>query len=395
MMVVGAWLFVLHEQLGANPLFAIEHPLWRQAASLLDTPFRGAVGVQRHQAFYALGAPMAALLAFVLGLLACGEARRREQLARALGYSVAAYAAFGLVSMMLEPGMLLWRERVAYIGAVTGTFVNSNTAADYFTAGAIAWLAMLIRRQMRGGRGASGIARADWRWRLRKRDVPAIAACLCCVLAVILTRSRLGVALAGLALALTYLVLDRRPVGILRRLAVIAIAAVGLLQLVGAALFARFDFLGFADGGRLETYRNTLRMIRDHPWFGVGLGSFGAAYPAYRSDRGLWWTWETAHSTPLELAAEMGLPLAGLTMLCWIVLLIALARRFLRSRETLTAIAFPIVLVGALHSVVDFSLQTAGYAIPVMALAGAALRADPRPVVGARDGPPDPVASVT
>lgn len=377
MVVVCAWLFVLHEQLGANPLLATEHPLWRQTGILLDTPSQGYVGVQRNQAFYAVGVPMAALLAFVLGLLACGQERQREQLVRALGYSAAAYAIFGLVSMIVDPGMLLWREKIAYIGAVTGTFVNSNTAADYFTAGAIAWLAVLVRRQAQQRRGSSRNTNDAWRWRVRRGDAKVIAAGLCCVLAVILTRSRLGVALGGLALVGTYLVLDRRPGGFLRRLVAIAIVAIGLLQLVGASLFARFDFLGFSDGGRLETYRNTLRMILDHPWFGVGLGSFGAAYPAYRGDGGLWWIWDAAHSTPLELAAEMGLPLAGLMMLCWLVLLIALARRFVVSQETLTAIAFPVVLVGAAHSLVDFSLQTAGYAIPALALAGAALRAEP------------------
>lgn len=385
MIVVCAWLFVLHEHLSPNPFLASEHPLWRQTANLLETTFPRAVGVQRQQAFYALGVPMAALLAFLLGLLSCGERRQREQLVKALGYSAAAYAVFGLVSLIANPSMLLWREKIAYIGAVTGTFVNSNTAADYFTAGAIAWLAVLLRRQADHPRGSSRSGAAARRLRLRRGDATVIAAGLCCVLALILTRSRLGVALGGIALAGTYLALDRSPGGLLRRLAVTATVAVALLLLVGASLFARLDLLGFSDGGRLETYRNTLRMILDHPWFGVGLGSFAAAYPAYRGDGDLWWVWEAAHSTPLELAAEMGLPLAGLMILCWLVLLIALARRFRASQETLTVVAFPVLLVGAVHSLVDFSLQTAGYAIPALALAGAALRADPR---FAKEAPP-------
>ncbi|KPH81473.1 O-antigen ligase family protein [Bosea vaviloviae] len=376
--VVCAWSFVLHEHLAANPFLASEHPLWRQTANLLETVFAGSVGVQRYQAFYAVGVPMAALLAFVLGLLSCGETRQREQLVKALGYSAAVYAAFGLVSLIANPSMLLWREKIAYIGAVTGTFVNSNTAADYFTAGAIAWLALLLRRQADQRRSSSRNGGDAWRWRLRRGDATVIAAGLCCVLALILTRSRLGVALGGAALVGTYLALDRRPGQLLRRLTVAAAVAVSLLLMVGASLFARLDLLGFSDGGRLETYRNTLRMILDHPWFGVGLGSFSAAYPAYRGDGDLWWVWEAAHSTPLELAAEMGLLLAGLMTLSWLVLLIALARRFMASQETLAVVAFPVLLVGAAHSLVDFSLQTAGFAIPALALAGAALRADPR-----------------
>ena len=33
----------------------------------------------------------------------------------------------------------------------------------------------------------------------------------------------------------------------------------------------------------LETYKATLRLIADHPWFGTGEGTFAQAFPAYRS----------------------------------------------------------------------------------------------------------------
>ena len=53
-------------------------------------------------------------------------------------------------------------------------------------------------------------------------------------------------------------------------------------------------------------------MIADHPWFGTGLGTFVWSFPAYRSANiSLWGVWDLAHSTPLELAADLGLPLAG------------------------------------------------------------------------------------
>ena len=35
--------------------------------------------------------------------------------------------------------------------------------------------------------------------------------------------------------------------------------------------------------GRLEAYRSSLRIIADYPWFGTGLGTFTAIFPAYRS----------------------------------------------------------------------------------------------------------------
>ena len=71
--------------------------------------------------------------------------------------------------------------------------------------------------------------------------------------------------------------------------------------------------------GAPETYKATLRMIADHPWFGTGLGTFAEAFPAYRSaDTSMWGTWDMAHNTLLEIATEMGLPIAALVIVAWI-----------------------------------------------------------------------------
>lgn len=372
-----SWLFVLHEQLADRPFIAEALPLWAESRLLLGISLPDARTLLRGESFYALGVPLAMFCAFTAGFLAFGQGRHRDLLVRVFVISIACYAAFGLLSTMIAPRMLLWQERVAYIGAVTATFVNSNTAADFFSAGAIGWLVVLIRRQHRylaqsGGRRRRG----ETRWMLRRRDMPAIASGLCCIFALLLTRSRLGVALGGMTLVATYLILDFRSSRMMRRLAFVAVAGLVLLQLVGSTLLERLDLLGLSDGGRIDTYRRTWVMIADHPWFGVGLGGFGAAFPRYRTDGQLWGIWDAAHSTPFELAAEVGLPLAGLTILAWLALLAGLAHRFLRSRERIAAMALPIVLVGVLHSLGDFSLQIAGYSIPLMAFAGAALRAE-------------------
>jgi len=378
--IVLAYIFVLHEQLAAQPFIAPEHPVWRQAAEALGVPLRGSAATVRNQALYSMGPPMAALLAFMLGVICSDTVRDRRAVIVVLRSSVVAYAAFGFVSTMFEPGMILWRERLGYIGAVTGPFINANTAADYFAAGALAWLVVVVQRSgafSRSDIDSHGIRHSAWR--LENLDLPALAALIICTIALLLTRSRVGVGLGCLGLLGTFLALDQRRGQLWRRLLVPGIILLVLLQMAGAALFARLDMLGFSGGGRTDTYEATLRMIRDNPWFGVGIGAFGAAFPAYRSNANIWGVWDTAHSTPLELAAEAGLPLAGLVILAWCVLIVALARRFVSSPESIAKVALPVVLVGTLHSLVDFSLQTAGYAIPVLALAGAALRAEPAP----------------
>src|SRR5439155_10198106 len=138
----------------------------------------------------------------------------------------------------------------------------------------------------------------------------------------------------------------------------------------------RIETGGLADEGRLSAYRSTLRMIADHPWFGSGLGSFVWAFPAYRgadiSTRGVW---DLAHSTPLELAAELGIPFAAIIVIAWLVALFILARGLRGSRRSSTAplAALAVALIALLHSSIDFSLQIAGYAIVAFALVGIGL----------------------
>ena len=127
----------------------------------------------------------------------------------------------------------------------------------------------------------------------------------------------------------------------------------------------------------METYRSTLRMIGDHPWFGTGLGTFAWSFPAYRSPAiSVWGVWDRAHSTPLELAAELGIPFTGLVVVGWIVVLAVLIRGTVRSAAAIVIVpiaALSIALLALLHSLIDFSLQIPGYAIVVFALVGAGL----------------------
>jgi O-antigen ligase len=148
------------------------------------------------------------------------------------------------------------------------------------------------------------------------------------------------------------------------------------LQVLGGNVSGRFDVQGLSDEGRLETYRSTLRMIADHPWFGTGLGTFEWSFPAYRSANvSMSGVWDLAHSTPLELASDLGLPLAGLMGLAWLVVLGVLIRgvRTRRHDRIVPTGALAVAILGLAHSVIDFSLQIPGYAIVVFALVGAGL----------------------
>ena len=150
----------------------------------------------------------------------------------------------------------------------------------------------------------------------RRRRIPGGVALVLVTLALGLSFSR-GALLLGLPAAL--LVLGWRAGGRYRWLA-LALVALGLLVLIPLLQVPRFaSLLDFEQGSaffRLELWRSSLAMIREHPWLGVGPGQFLAAYrtryilPAAWSEPNL----EHPHSIYLDHWTRLGLLglLAGL-----------------------------------------------------------------------------------
>jgi O-antigen ligase len=378
--VVCCYAFVLHEQLSAKAFIASPHPLWGRAAEALGTPLAPVVSIARNQPFFALGPPLAAILSLVCSLIICADRVRARQLLTVIAWSGGIYAAFGLVAFLLDPARTLWRAS-AYPNALTATFVNRNTAAAYFGSCAVVWLLIVcdaVRRRTPEGR-------IEWRALSRKlfpdREIvgPLLMFSIC-LLAMFLTGSRGGVLASLIALVVAFLGIFHRRLARLRAwlvvLTVLASVALLSLQIVGASVSSRLANQGLADEGRLAAYRSTLHMISDHPWFGTGLGTFAWSFPAYRgTDMSMSGTWDRAHDTLLELAAECGLPLAALLAVGWMIALAVLINgmRVRRRDLLLPAAAFAVSLLALLHSLIDFSLQIPGYAIVVFALAGSGL----------------------
>jgi O-antigen ligase len=112
-----------------------------------------------------------------------------------------------------------------------------------------------------------------------------------------MTGSRGGVLITLFSLVLAFALYFYRDLPQRARLVSVAlggrVAAFAILELFGSGINARFDMLGLGDEGRIATWRATMRMIADHPWFGTGQGTFSWAYPAYRQpDISMWGTWD-------------------------------------------------------------------------------------------------------
>lgn len=375
--------FVLHEQLSDHPWVAQFNPIWARASEALGKQLTPSVSIVRGEPFFALGAPLANILALVLGLIVGVSSDRARRGVRVIAWAGVGYAIYGILALVFDPTEILWREKTAYLGNLTATFVNRNTAATYFGSCSAVWLVLLMSAVRRN------LPRGPIEWKkvpqhlLREthKDVLIRFVMLfVCLSAMFMTSSRAGVLVSLGVMVITFMVFFGRDmprgVSVLGAAAGSAATALLLLQVLGGNVGSRIDQLGLSDAGRLSVYRSTLRIIADNPWFGTGLGTFADAFPAYRSsDISMQGVWGRAHNTHLEFASEMGIPLTVIVALAWIVALIILARGLrVRRREMVVPLsALAVALIALLHSMVDFSLQVAGYSIVMFALLGLGL----------------------
>ena len=112
---------------------------------------------------------------------------------------------------------------------------------------------------------------------------------------------------------------------------------------------------------RLALWRDVLEIISQHPWVGVGWGQLNFAWtltqlPSRAAD-----VFDHAHSLPLHMAAELGIPLVAL-------LLYLLAALFWRARAALnTSDGATVVLLLAtmlLHSLFEYPLWFSYFLLP-------------------------------
>jgi O-antigen ligase len=381
--ITAAYGVVLHEQLSSHPWIAAPHPLWKEAAQALGTELEPSAAIARNQPFFALGAPLAAMMALILSFVVCADRHQARRLLQVVAWSGAAYAAFGIFSYLLDPTKILWREKQAYTAVLTATFINHNTAAVYFGSCSVVWLLLLcdqIRQRLPGGaikwKSVPDRLLSD----MPRRIIVSFSLLFLCLAAMFMTGSRAGVVLSLMALVLAFTLFFRRdlPQRSGRVTAIVAASGIALilLQIMGAGVSGRFNTESLVDSGRLVTWRSTLHMIADRPWFGTGLGTFPWAFPAYRSaDVSMWGVWDRAHNTLLEIAAEMGVPLAGLVVVGWLVAFAVLIRGALvRRRDLIVPVAaLAVAGIAVLHSLVDFSLQIPGFTLVALALVGGGL----------------------
>ena len=139
---------------------------------------------------------------------------------------------------------------------------------------------------------------------------------------------------------------------------------------------------------RVTYWRGALGMIKERPLLGVGLGSFGSAYPRFKVLGG--YTSQEAHNDPLQALAETGLIGFIALMAFWLLVL----RLGFRSCSSESSISVKWVRLGLLfgiisfflHSLVDFDFEIPGIALTVCAFCGLLVAASDEPARTVRFG---------
>ncbi|MFT3663715.1 Wzy polymerase domain-containing protein [Piscinibacter sp.] len=217
--------------------------------------------------------------------------------------------------------------------------------------------------------------------RLSRVALPALLLAL--LAGVVLTASRTG--MVGAALLTLWGLADRR----LTRRVRLQLVLVPLVYFFWYELFAALahqggtTFAGEAQmhkadpsSSRFGIWANTLTLIAAHPWAGVGFGGFNFAWSLHVFPGRPVAFFDHTHNLPLQLAVELGLPLAALVLA---LLLYALWRALRLAREgeagdiAARRAALAMVVMIALHSQLEYPLWYAYFLLPAAFAFGIAL----------------------
>jgi len=260
---------------------------------------------------YAIGLVLTALVVFWSARRCCARGMTRR-IVRQVAFAglFAALVAIALRSVG-DPTLIYGRWHALDAGAHPfGPFVNRNHFATWIVmacplaAGYVA--ATLGNRTSSPGMAAKLVAVFEW---LGTSAVWVGAAGIAMILALVISTSRSGVlASAASLVGGAWLARGRltRRTGVLSLIAVVSIAAIVTAYVNMQPLLSRMEqTLSVGFGGRPQIWHETLRLIRDFPLTGTGLGCYQSAMMVYQqTDRAFFIN--QAHNQYLHLLAEGG-----------------------------------------------------------------------------------------
>lgn len=372
--LVLAGLVMLWTLIQTLPVPGLEHPAWRETGQILKEPVIGAISIDPSATRTGLMRLIMLGVFFALAFHAGREARFARRALLIISASAGLYAAYGLAIYIAGNQNILWFQKWAYLESLTGTHVSRNSFAAYMGLGFFCALT-LIFRHLKNETAQNKLPLGQAFLNAGGTEATALFSLFLILPALLLTDSRGGLLsiVAGLVV-FTLLVFAKRtvPRKLLIILLVVGAGAAGLtLTAFGQKLT---DIHRLFSDERPEIWQVTMEMIADHPLTGQGLNTYPTLFDTYHPEN-IGRNFTRAHSTPLEWAAEAGIP----ATILWYLALGLLALRLIdglrgQNQSTIYAIfGAAIVTQATVHSAIDFSFQVTANAVIFAILFGMAV----------------------
>lgn len=227
-------------------------------------------------------------------------------------------AFYGLMQVLIPTLGVLWASKGQ--GIARGTFVNRNHYAAFL---GMMWpilLAYLLSISKRSGsRLPPTYSDRDRDERIYHKQLFLAFVTGLILLALFFSQSRGGIISAMITLSVFVAFKPTRRGWMLPFLVGCWVVMLVYGSIIGfEGILNRFDQIAEGDPGRFLIWRDSWHLIREHPWMGVGLGGYGTVFQIYQSHLPDTLQTSHAHNDYLQLAAELGLPVAtALAALVW------------------------------------------------------------------------------
>lgn len=320
---------------------------------------------------------------YLVVALTCRERARRRLVAGVLVLAGLIQAVYGSLMTLSGAEIGFLAHKTFYQGYATGTFVNRNHLAAYLELTAAAGLGLVLADLKAGGAGSWRLRLSGWIELAFSTKMRVRIALGVMVIALVLTRSRMGNTAFFAALTVTglaYVLLRERRLFLRALLLFGSLLAVdtlivshwfGLEQVVG-----RIEATRLEQEGRPLVYRELPQLLAQYRATGSGLGSFAQAFMPQRPAQ-LKGYYDHAHNDYMEFLVETGVPgLSLVLLLAGVHLLHALRVAWKREDRLPQGICVGFVMASialGLHATVEFNFQIPAIAASYVALMGLVL----------------------